>query len=271
MLPNFLVIGAPRSGTTWIELNLRQHSDVFFPERKELHFFDRDENYARGMPYYEAFFENTGTVRAVGEGTPDYLHIPKAAARIKEHLPEAKLIVSLRNPVERVYSRYWNARGKYEENANLSFEQKLSDKPAFIAEGLYFQHLSRYLDLFDRSQLLILLFDDLKADSLAFLRQIYEFLDLDPDCQSVLLNQKIGTSASQKRNARSKLLFYLRKASRRMGLYRMADTIDRANRVPLPKMRPETREWLLREHYGEQIERLEDLIGRDLSSWRAVE
>ena len=270
MLPNFLVIGAPRSGTTWIARNLREHPEICFSKNKELHFFDREENYQRGIAYYESFFARCENQHAIGEATPDYIHVPIAATRIKEHLPNAKLIVSLRNPIDRVYSRYWNARGKYKENAHLSFEEKLREKPQFIEEGLYFEHLSRYLNLFDRNQLLVLLFDDLKADGAAFMRRIYSFLEVDPEFQWALASQKLSTSASQKRNARSKVLFYMRKASRALRLDRVADSIDKANRVDLPPMDPQTREWLLREHYAAEIERLEELIDRDLGTWRSA-
>ena len=113
MLPTFLVIGAPRSGTTWIARNLREHPEICLSKKKELHFFDRDENYERGIAYYESFFTRCSEQQhAIGEATPDYIHVPVAAKRIKEHLPHAKLIVSLRNPRDRVYSRDWNARGK---------------------------------------------------------------------------------------------------------------------------------------------------------------
>lgn len=74
MLPNFLIIGAPRSGTTWIQENIKHHPEIFMPEQKEIHFFDR--NYAMGIEYYEKYFSAYDGQKAIGEATPDYLHLP---------------------------------------------------------------------------------------------------------------------------------------------------------------------------------------------------
>lgn len=267
-MPNFLVIGAPRAGTTWIERHLRQHPQVFLPERKELHFFDRDENFSRGIDHYQGFFSDADGAAAIGEATPDYLHHPLAPERIKEHLGDIKLIVSLRDPVERAYSRYWNARGKFAENEGLSFEEKIALKPQFIHEGYYFDHLSRYLALFDRQSILCLLFDDLKADGPAFMRTIYDFLGVDVGFVPRHSTSVVNASASKKRNGRSALLFYLRGAASRLRLDTLADKLDELNRAPIPPIAPETRRRLLHEHYLEQIEALERLLGRDLAAWK---
>ena len=177
MLPNFMIIGAPRSGTTWIEKNLREHPEVFLAKDKELHFFD--QQYEKGIEYYESFFSGAHGKKAVGEATPDYLHgaysrndIPTL---IHKHVPDVKLIASLRNPTERAYSRFWNSKAFYDRNINMSFEDKLEDRPEFIAEGMYCDQLERFYDLFPRENILILLFDDLKADPAQFMRRIYEF------------------------------------------------------------------------------------------------
>lgn len=267
-IPNFLVIGAPRAGTTWIERHLREHPEVFLPARKELHFFDREDNFSKGIDYYKRFFRRADGAVAVGEATPDYLHHPKAPERIKRHLGDVKLIVSLRDPVDRAYSRYWNARGKFAENEGLSFEEKLQRKPQFIHEGYYFDHLSRYLEQFDREQLLCLLFDDLKADGAAFMRRIYEFLGVDAGFEPKNSGSVVNASASKRRNGRSAALFYLRGAASRLGLGGLADKLDELNRSPIPPIDPATRKRLLHEHYLAQIDALEGLLGRDLDAWK---
>jgi hypothetical protein len=268
-MPNFLVIGAPRAGTTWIERHLRQHPQIFLPERKELHFFDREENFSRGIEHYRSFFRGADGADAVGEATPDYLHHPLAPARIKQYLGEdVKLIVSLRDPVERAYSRYWNARGKFAENEGLSFEEKIARKPQFIYEGYYFDHLSRYLEHFDRRNILCLLFDDLKADGPAFMRTIYDFLAVDSGFVPRHSESVVNASASKKRNGRSAVLFYLRGAAAKLRLDTLADKLDELNRAPIPPLAPDTRRRLLHEHYLAQIEALEGLLGRDLASWK---
>jgi hypothetical protein len=268
MLPNFLIIGAPRSGTTWMEKNLREHPDVFMPKTKELHFFDR--HYEKGIAYYESFFENGGGRTAVGEATPDYLHgayskndIP---ALIHAHLPDAKLIVSLRNPVERAYSRYCNAKARFARNVNMNFEQKLADRPEFVREGMYYDQLQRFYARFPRSSILVLLFDELKADPKSFMRRVYEFLGIREDITTgwefVRVNQAPGSGLL----AKSQLLYQVSRVLTRVRAHKTAEYIRQRNSIAPPPMSNETRR-LLRDIYYEQNCRLQELVGRDLSHW----
>ncbi|MCI0625676.1 MAG: sulfotransferase domain-containing protein [Acidobacteria bacterium] len=268
MLPNFLIIGAPRSGTTWIERNLREHPDVYMPDKKELHFFDK--HYNKGLDFYEAFFAGWNGQKAVGEATPDYLHgsyserdIP---VLIQSHLPHAKLIASLRNPVERAYSRYWNAKAKYEHNANLTFEEKLREKPEFIEEGLYVDQLQRYYARFPRRQILILLLDDLVADPKRFMRRIYEFLDIDPAFESGLEYARINTAAGKKNLAKSQALWLVDRALLRLKLSGLAERLRSWNSLDQPPMDPSTKRMLI-DIYRPKNLQLQDMIGRDLCSW----
>ncbi|MBA3731354.1 MAG: sulfotransferase domain-containing protein, partial [Gammaproteobacteria bacterium] len=107
MLPNFLIIGASRCGTTWMANNIKSHPDVFMPPKKELHFFDA--SFDKGWDYYASFFpdKKCARYRAIGEATPAYLYMPQVARLIKSRLPDVKMIVSLRNPIDRAYSQYW--------------------------------------------------------------------------------------------------------------------------------------------------------------------
>jgi len=267
MLPNFLVIGAARSGTTWISKNLELHPEIYIPRKKELHFFD--SQYSKGVSYYESYFSDVDSATAIGEATPAYLHDEPAAARIREHLPDVKMIASLRNPVDRLYSRYWNARGRFSENEGLSFEDKIAQKPALITEGFYVDHLRRYLDLFPREQFLILLFDDLISDPLNFMVQMCRFLGISEDYSSELLEHQINAAAGQKLLVNSRPIFWIEKALRRMHLYDFAQRLGRDNSAKLPPMAPDTRHRLV-EVYRDKNKQLEDLIGRDLGHWNKV-
>lgn len=270
MLPNFIVIGAPRAGTSWIHKNLRDHPDVFVPQKKELHFFDRE--YDRGIAYYEEHFADFRGQRAVGEATPDYLHGSYCAtdipALIHKHLPSARLIASLRNPTERAYSRYWNAKAKFDHNRSLSFEEKLKDRPEFIREGLYADQLERYYAFFPRDQILVLLYDDLEADPHGFMRSIYSFIGVDPEFKSDWGGTKVNQAAGKKNLANSRVLYQVSRALSWAGLHRTASQLRDANSVDQPPMRAETRRWLA-DVYREPNRRLERLIGRDLSRWNA--
>ena len=111
-LPKFLIIGAQKSGTSWLSYNLSNHPEVFIP-KQELHFFDKGYNYSKGIEWYKTHFKNCGNAIAIGEKTPDYLwangigtedHLPDVHLNIHKHLPNTRLIIMLRNPVDRAVS-----------------------------------------------------------------------------------------------------------------------------------------------------------------------
>lgn len=264
MLPNFLGVGAARAGTTWIARNLAEHPDIFLPRKKELHFFDR--HYQEGVSHYEAEFESWSGQSAIGEITPQYFHNETVAVRIKDLLPNVKLLLCLRNPIERAYSHYWKSKASFPDPTNASFEEKLESLPEIINAGFYFDHLQRYMTLFPVEQIHILLFDELEEQPDKVLRDMYTFLHVDSAFTPALMKQKINAGASQGNLGRSKLLWYLYRLFNRMGVYRMAESIEKANTQELPHMQPETQKKLAN-IYRDQVHQLEDLIKRDLSCW----
>jgi hypothetical protein len=222
------------------------------------------------LGFYESYFGDVESATAIGEATPAYLHVEHAAARIREHLPDVKMIASLRNPVDRLYSRYWNARGRFSENVGLSFEDKIAQKPALVEEGFYVDHLRRYFDLFPREQFLILLYDDLVTDPSGFVVQMCRFLGVSEDYSSELLEHQINAGAAQKLLVNSRSVYWIEKALRRMQLYGFAQRLGRQNSAKLPAMAPDTRHRLV-EVYRDKNKQLEDLIGRDLGHWNTVQ
>lgn len=269
MLPNFLCIGAPRAGTTWLAKNLMEHPDIYIPRKKELHFFD--SNYDKGIEFYTSYFDAVSGEKAVGEITPAYLASAQAPALIKKHLPDVKLIVILRDPVGRLYSRYLRGKGNYKENENLTFEEKIKAKPFLVEEGFYYDHLLRYYEHFPKERILILLYDDLADNSDGLLRSVYEYLDVDASFTSPVIEQKINKATQQKRYAKSRPLWYFSKVLDRLGAAGLADSLRGTLEPELPSITAETRAWLIREVYGEKNELLQGLIGRDLSNWNRVD
>jgi len=269
MLPNFLIIGAPRAGTTWAAKNMMDHPEIFMPRIKELHFFDA--NYDQGMECYESYFSDVKGKIAVGEATPEYLYIPEVAARIHRHMPDVKLIVSLRNPVERLYSRYWNSKAKYVGNKDLSFEEKIKQKPLFIEEGFYYDHLTRYYGLFPREQLLVLLYDDLERNPHGFLADIYRFLGVDPDFVSEYQEIKINSAAAKKYVGKSQVLWNIHRALMRLRFFSLGKIVENINRNDYPPMRADTKRWLVEEVYKGKNRQLSELVGKDLSAWERLD
>ncbi|WP_020529662.1 sulfotransferase domain-containing protein [Flexithrix dorotheae] len=266
-LPNFIIIGSPRAGTTWIDNNIRCHPEIFMPKKKELHFFDRD--FEKGLAYYHSYFDTVTNEKVIGEATPSYLHKPGIAQKIYDTLgKDIKIIVSLRHPVDRLYSRYWNAKSKFNENKNLTFEEKIKSKQEFISEGLYASHLKKYYELFPAENILVLLFDDLEEDPAKFLKKIYQFLKVDESYIAPLTNGKINAASSKPKLGKSILLNYSSRFFRKIHLYTLSQTLEKLNQKKLPKMDPKTRSWLIDEVYKESNNELEVLLGRNLDSWK---
>jgi len=263
--PNFLIIGAPRAGTTWIDKNIRCHPEIFLPAKKEIHFFDND--FDKGLDYYSSFFSSATDEKAIGEITPSYLHRGNVAERIFDTLGDIKLILCLRNPTERLYSRYWNAKGKFKENKDLSFEEKIQTKEEFITEGFYYNHLEKYLRLFSKENILILFYEDLSNDPTNFLKSIYTFLEVDESFEAPLINGKINAAASKKLLGKSILLNYLSRGLRKIKFYSYSQKIESLNRAKLPSMKAETRKWLTQEVYLKSNKELEKFLGKDLNHW----
>ena len=237
MLPNFLIIGAQKAGTTWLAERLSQHPEIFVAPR-EIHFFDKADRYARGLAWYEAQFAAASSEKAVGEKTPDYLwangrgvegHLPDVHRNIHAALPHARLIVSLRNPVERAISAAHHIirSGRIPPHIDiddllLGDQRHLLEGHGVLDYGFYHRQIQAYLELFPREQMLILIFEeDLAARPEKGLRAVCEFLGVDAD-------------------------FPFRDAHRKSNVNRHSLPRLRLNRHLPPRLRPLTRpvDWL---------------------------
>ncbi|HEC77247.1 MAG TPA: hypothetical protein ENI33_08350 [Thermoplasmatales archaeon] len=273
MLPNFIIPGAMKSGTTALRIYLAQHPDVFMAS-KEIHFFDREENFEKGIEWYEKFFNDWNGERAIGEKTPEYLYDEKVPERIYNVLPNVKLIFVLRNPVDRAYSHYWhNVRNGQEM---MSFEEALEKEEERIKNpkwkkiysykdrGKYILQIKRYAKFFSKSNMLFILAEDLKGDRENILRKILESFGVDPNFEFRDLKEKhvggIPRSIFLARLAGNK---YIKK-------YRiLRDFIKRINtrKGKVPPMKEETREKL-QEYFEEYNKELEKFTRLNLEKWR---
>lgn len=203
-LPNFLVIGAQKAGTTSLFHYICQHPDVFVNKSKEIHFFDRYCDF--GTDWYRSHFPLLGNFLPkcrIGEATPYYLCHPHAPRCISELLPTAKLIVILRNPVERAISHYFHevkkgreklsileALQKEEERCavewekmvdNMSYTSRTHQSFSYKQRGIYIEQLRRYWSFFPEQQILVLQSSKLFTDPHAVLCQVFKFLEINPD------------------------------------------------------------------------------------------
>jgi sulfotransferase family protein len=200
MLPNFLVIGAAKAGTTALHWYLAEHPAVFMTQVKDPSYFAYGLNAkgqvlwgesqghrfpVRSFSEYERLFVDAGNAAAIGEASTMYLECPQSAARIKEQLPAARLICSLRHPVDRAYSdyqMYLRRRGRRLNPARdlAPTAEWAQPDSRWMRIGRYHEKLSRYFDAFPPAQLHVFLFDDLKRDRLRVVQEVYRFLEVDP-------------------------------------------------------------------------------------------
>jgi hypothetical protein len=197
-LPDAMIIGAMKSGTSSLHYYLTQHPAVIAPLRKEVHYFDLQ--YGKGERWYRANFGKAGQAGLNLDSSPYYLFHPLAPQRAHALVPEAKLIVLLRDPVRRAYSHYWHERDKKREP--LSFEDAVAAEPervgddeqrlargeieqshahqhcSYLARGRYAEQLERWLRLFPRERLLVLQFEDLGRAPMVTLHRTLEYLGL---------------------------------------------------------------------------------------------
>ena len=288
MTLSFLIIGAEKSGTTWLYDRLRRHPDVFMPEVKEVHYFNqRNSNHQLRRNYekhdfewYENHFRERAGESAVGEATPMYLCDEQAPERIRTHLPNVRLIVSLRHPTDRAYSHYWMARGK--KHTEYSFRRVVEQKvPKFIQRGRYGEQLERYLDRFERSQLQIVVHEELFEEPVRHLNELCAFLEVEDafyggqdwiteavnrssSIRSPFLQRVIGTTAKWMRDREGfrQVLDALKKTG-------LTDQVKQANKAPrdYPPMPVDLRRKL-DDYYVSTVLKTEEILGRRIPSWR---
>jgi hypothetical protein len=190
--PDFLLIGAQKAGTTWISSMIRQHPEICMPKKKEIHFFNKRKNFKKGIKWYKRKFKKCGKEKIVGEATPNYLWTNKNKKEMKEsnrvkNIPkkvyksckDTKLIVSIREPLDRAISAYKTLiRG-----GHISPRRSITEvyhRHGIVTMGDYETHIRKWLEYFDSSQFLFLVFEeDIKKNKKSTLKKIYKFLNVD--------------------------------------------------------------------------------------------
>ncbi len=265
MRPNFLGIGAPRCGTTWIHRLLESHPEVFVPRRKEIHFFDL--HYEKGIAWYERAFERASLEKAVGEITPAYLSTPTAEIRIKQVLGHIRLFSVLRQPAQRAYSHYLNelaARRQQGKSTNISFQAMVKKLPRILEEGFYCRMLERYLAEFSRARLLILFYDDIDSHPQTVWHTLCQHLDIATTHNPRWLDERANTSRD--RHGRFRAVQKAQKAFEKVGAFTISKLLGKLNANPIPSI-PAALKSELNSLYESDIRALEKVAKRDLAHW----
>ncbi|BFM05567.1 sulfotransferase domain-containing protein [Halioxenophilus aromaticivorans] len=278
--PTFIGIGAQKCASTWIYDILSDHPQAALSGLKEVDFFSY--KYDHGLQWYERNFdEGFSGQPVVGEISPSYFHEPAVPERVLRHYPNIKLIVSLRNPVKRAISNHTHEiRVGHFGGSDLSLEKGLANNPTYVDQGLYAKHLQRWLEVFPRENVLVLVFEEVIADRTKAAKQIYEFLGIDSAHQSAFLDSKSNPGYVNK----SKGLESFRKKARGMvksvgldSVWGMAAKLglrklySNMNKVPGSKAVPAPKDETvvqLQQLFEQDIEQLEALLARDFTIWR---
>jgi hypothetical protein len=296
MLPNFVCPGAQKSATTTLHDVLIQHPDVFLPDDKETHFFDRDDLYARGRDWYEqTWYGDVDDESHVGDITPRYMYYRFVPERLHEVLgDELRLIFMLRDPVERAYSQYWMHRSNgYEtmsfrgavdvelrrrrrlEPSEIARLERQGEIRGYVARGFYARQIERFLEYFPERRMLFVHFDRFVRDIPSQMERIFEFLGTAPNDS---IDYEMESNPSRKvrfRTLRSWLgSARLRSVGRRLVpssrvRHGLLNLVERWNRTSFdkPDMSAAVRRRLVR-LYRDDIDRLESTTGLDLSIWK---
>ncbi len=184
-LPDFIVIGAMKGGTTTLVEYLRRDPRIFMSRPKEPQFFSRDEKFQRGFDWYGSLFAQADPEQVCGEASTCYSRWPAhgdVAERIARHLPEVRLVYVVRHPVDRAYSHYGHVmQERFTADAPiLSFEEALEELPELVDASLYRTQLERYLRFFPREAILVLSSEDLYRSPEPPLGELQRFLGLQP-------------------------------------------------------------------------------------------
>lgn len=279
-MPDFLVIGAAKSGTTALSEYLRHHPSIYMCRPKEPDFFANDQQYAKGLDWYRSLFEPRAPGQLCGEASTTYTrwpHSSDAAARIAEHLPNAKLIYILRPPAPRAYSHFVHHVRK---GLRETFEEAMARSSIYVDCSLYTEQLGRYLEHFAREQVHVMLLEDLNASPVEAMGEVWRFLGVgafDTTDVPVWANRSVDefvrgrtTTRLRKVPGISAVLDMLPSGMRRRGFewFRQSWMGKRlASRFQPPPFDDQTRAALL-ERFTPMVCELEALLGRDLGHWK---
>lgn len=287
-LPNFLIVGAPKCGTTSLYHYLKQHHDVYMPELKEPHFFIDWKKSVKTLEDYKALFAKRQSEKAIGEASTGYLYCESAPNKIKTLVPGVKIIIMLRNPADMVFSLWRHNHRKHHDR--LYFKEALNKEHLrmndphlhmkhgtwhanfyYFHRALYYNQVKRYIDTFGRDNVLTILFEDFRNNTLGTCRRVYEFLEVDPCFIPKIEVHNEGVERRSRHfheliNQPPEPLALLGKMLPEKLAKNTKALLSRLNRKPAPIFEKSHRQELLNA-YRSDINKLGTLIGKDLSFW----
>lgn len=314
-IPNFFIVGAAKAGTTSLYHYLAQHPEVYMSPIKEPNYFSTDidinairpqvkerikllniDEFIKGPmktnihrafitqeSQYLALFRNVNSEKAIGDASASYLYSQVAANNIHRFNPEAKIIIVLRHPVQRMYSHYLMDRRM--AVTTIDFEQAIKEdqnnpskswgsKSLYFELSEYYEQVKRYYDVFPSSQILVLLSDELRADAKSTIKRIFRFLEISTDYEPDL-KYEFNSGVLPRNSIVSKIITnnYLRIRIRQAISNRSIKNMIKKilfKKTSEEKLSVETNKILL-EYFRDDINKLSKLIHRDLDKWLKIQ
>lgn len=269
---NFVAVGPQRTGTTWLYHNLQHHPELCFPKDvKETMFFDR--YYEKGLNWYIKHFSHFKEGQICGEIAPTYFDIHTVPKRIQELSPDCKIIINLRNPIDRTFSLYLHHLSK--GRVKGSFKDAIAQMPRIIESGKYGQHIPKWINTFGEEQVKFLLLEDIQSEPELVLADISDFIEINKIVKPAESKEKINAATMPRFPVLAKLTAYLVTELHARRLHHLVDLgkklglkkVYTGAEKEMPKLTLEEEKMLLDE-YEEDITFVEKLVGRNLAAWR---
>ena len=276
-LPNLIIIGAMKCGTTSLHHYLNLHPEISMSSKKELNFFRAGKDWQQGIEWYKSHFTNSTKIR--GEASPSYSAChkwPGVASRIYSVVPEAKLIYILRDPVERIISQYMHKKLDGVEHRTINEALAQYDRPDnnYIVRSKYYLQLKEYLNYFSPQQILILTLEELSSHRGATLKKVFSYLEVDDSFKVPQIDKKIHQTKNKVQ--KNSWGFFISKMPllNRVGMLPF-DTRWRiekllytpfSRQIEKPQLNPELRQQII-DLLREDIARLRDYTGDDFPEW----
>jgi len=275
----FIGIGAQKCASTWLHQALRSHPQIGIDESKEPDFFSY--TYGRGFEWYESANEGFAECKAIGEVSPSYFHHPEAPARAFRYDPNLRIIVSLRDPIERAYSNHLHlVRLGLIKGKDHTFEHGISNCPMYLHQSHYAVHVERWLSIFPRTSFLFVLQEDVAADPAGEMARLFNFLDVDPSAGRIPEKGRSNLSTVPKHAGLHRGLRSLGALAKNAGLKPLVESVKSAgfvrrllerNAVDLRKIVPPLRQdtiETLQTEFKDDVAYVRRLLERDDLRWK---
>ena len=281
-MPNLIIIGGLKCGTTSIHHYLGLHPQINMSKPKELNFFVKELNWDLGIPWYEGRFDGRFEVR--GESSPHYTNLPRydgVAARIRDNLPDARLLYMVRDPISRILSHWRHATGAGYETRPMEEVLSRSDQ-TYVTRSMYWTQLQPYLEHFPPEQIAVIAQEELREDRDATMRRAFEFAGVDdPEFTSEQFDREWEKSTA-KESDQYQLMEKLIKLPGFRSFDRNFDRLPERMRwmvekvvhdpdapeAPKPKLTPEIESHLIG-LFGEDSKRIQEFAGREFPRWKS--